>query len=252
MSSHSGIVRLLLAALLCVLFCSPVRAEEGREVVTFAVANGYPPYQFRSDKGDPIGLDIDVIKLVAEKMGVEIRIVQGPWDDMVTALRVGRVDCVGGMEINGKRLQIFDFTDAYYSRKAAVFTLKDNLDIQTLEDLTGKIITGDRHSYVEQEFTRMNIKHRIRIRQTESKDKSLRLLKQGEVVAMVAPRAVGYYLASRHNVVVRIIDDSDPGSPVGIAVIKGNMPLLHRLDKAMDELRANGRLDQVLRKWQIK
>ncbi|MBG0789561.1 MAG: transporter substrate-binding domain-containing protein [Desulfovibrionaceae bacterium] len=232
--------------------CVPVSAEEYRPEVRFAVARGYPPYQFRTEDGQPTGLDVEVIHLIGERLNIRVKIIQGPWDEMVTALRVGKVDCLGGMEINAKRLQVLDFTDPYYSRKGAVFTLMDNSEIQTLEDLRGRIITGDRHSYMEGLFARLGIKQGIRIRQTESKDMSFRLLKQGKVVAVVAPKAVGYYLASRHNIAVRIIDDSDPGSPVGMAVIKGNTRLRDLLDQALDELRNNGKLNGVLRTWRIE
>lgn len=252
MRTHPRTFRIVTIAALLLVLCAPAGAEGEGRAVTFGVAEGYPPYQFRNEDGSPAGLDVDVIKLIGERLGIEVRIVQKPWDDVVTALRVGKVDCVGGMEINVKRRSILDFTASYYSRKSAVFTLENNRHIRTIRDLKGRIIAGDRHSYVEERLRRQSLRRHIRIRQIESKDKSLRLLKEGKVVAVVAPKAVGYHLASRHNIAVRIIDDTDPGSPVGLAVVKGNIRLRDLLDRALEELRESGELNAVLRKWCLK
>ena len=252
MQFRNVMIRRVPFGILCMVLCMVVRAWGGQEVVTFAVACGYPPYQFRSEANDPVGLDVDVIRLVCERMGVQSRIVQGPWEDMMIALRVGKVDCVGGMEINEKRLRIFDFTSRYYNRRSAVFTLRENRFIQSLEDLKGMVIAGDRHSYAEEILYQKGIKHRIRIRHTQSKEVSLRLLKEGEVVAMVAPVAVAHYLAEQHGVSLRIIDNSDPGSPVGLAVRKGNSKLLERLNSILTDLLADDTVDMVLAKWKIQ
>ena len=169
----------------------------------------------------------------------------------MTALRVGKVDCVGGMEINEKRLRIFDFTSRYYNRRSAVFTLQENLFIQSLEDLMGRIIAGDRHSYVEDLLYRKGIKHRIRIWHTQSKDVSLQLLKKGEVIAVVAPIAVAHYLADRYDVSLRLLTVPTL-APRGAGRRKGNSRLLKRLDSALADMLVDGTLDTVLAKWKIQ
>ena len=253
LTSYGNIITKFVFLIICAVFVpASACAQDGHELMTIAVAEGYPPYQFQSKEGKPVGLDVDIIMLVKNILNVDVRIIQGSWDDSIKALRMGMVDCVGGMEINEKRSTIFDFTTPCYSRKSTVFTLKGNSDIASLKDLTGRIIAGDRHSFTEEMFSRKGIKRHIRIYQPQSKDRSMLLLKEGIVVAMIAPRAVGLYLASKHGVVLKIIDDSDPGSPVGLAVIKGNTKLRDRLDGALDDLRRNGSLDAVLKKWQIK
>lgn len=228
-----------------------VQALAAEDVVKLALADGYPPYQFKNDAGEPVGIDVDIVKLLGERLGIAIEIVQGPWDSMVTALRLGEVECIGGMEINEKRQRIFDFTTPYYSRKGVVFTLSENTMVQNLHDLQKKIIAGDRQSYVDYLLADLGLKNKIRIRHTKSKDQSMQLLQRGEVVAVVAPKAVGFYLAKKYGLSVRIINDSDPGTPVGLAVSKGESELLQRLESALSGLREQGRIAEVLKKWQI-
>jgi polar amino acid transport system substrate-binding protein len=67
------------------------------------IAQGYPPYQFQDETGKPTGLDVDVLRLVFEKLGKKMTIQQDKWDTIVGNLCFGDLDCVSGMEINETR-----------------------------------------------------------------------------------------------------------------------------------------------------
>jgi len=77
----------------------------------------------------------------------------------------------------------------------------------------------------------------------------MRMLQQGTAVAVIAPLEVGLYLAQKHKINVRILENADPGSPVGIAVIKGNDELLNQIEKALQALKQEGVLDLIITKW---
>ncbi|WP_338667320.1 transporter substrate-binding domain-containing protein [Pseudodesulfovibrio methanolicus] len=213
------------------------------------MARGYPPYQFLDAMGEPAGLDIEVAGLVFARMGVECRMVPGDWDDVVASLRLGRLDCVCGMEINRDREHFFAFTTPYYSRKVVIFVRRDGAGLGTVEDLVGKAVAGDRHSFAEHYLKQRGLLNAIRIVRTKSKEQSMRMLKDGKVVAVIAPLAVGQLLAKRQGVPVRVIDVGDPGSPVGFAVETGNDVLLEKLEKAIEELKREGALQPVLDRW---
>lgn len=226
-------------------------AFAGEDVLRCAVAQGYPPYQFQAEGGDPAGIDVDVITEICKRMGLELQIEQGPWNDMVALLRQGRVDCVSGMEINEKRMRIFDFSSLCYSRKSAVFTRQENEFIKSLNDLKGMVIAGDRQSDVEKRLTEIGLYSRIRIRHTKSKAISMQYLENGEVVAVIVPKAVGFYLADAQGMGVNVVYVAEPGSPVGIAMCKGNMKLRHMIEGVLSEMRIDGTLDRIFKKWHM-
>lgn len=238
--------------LLIVLTFPPLAFTASEGDLVCGVADGYPPYQFKNGNGKPVGIDVEVIKEVGKRLGRNVIFRQTAWDDVVTELRLGKLDCISGIEINQSRRIMFDFTEPFYKRRVAVFVLAENQDIQTLVDLEGKVITGDRHSYVELHFAALGIKNRIRIQQTRSKEQAIQLLIKGDAVAFVAPKAVAYYLANLYDIQLRVLDDPDPGSPVGIAIEKGNTVLLDDIKQALNELRREGQLDAIFDKWQIK
>ncbi|EGB14139.1 extracellular solute-binding protein family 3 [Pseudodesulfovibrio mercurii] len=213
------------------------------------MARGYPPYQFLNDAGEPTGLDMEVAELVFARLGIKARMVPGIWDDVVASLRLGRLDCVIGMEINSERRPFFEFTSPYYNRRVVVFVNRDDQGIRTVDDLVLKAVAGDRHSFVERYLRQRGLLDSIRIVKTRSKDQSMRMLKEGKVVAVIAPLAVGRLLAERYALPVRVIDVGDPGSPVGFAVVKGNSELRRKLDDALQGLKAEGALQPVLDRW---
>lgn len=83
---------------------------------------GYPPYQFETKNKKATGFDADVLRLVFNKAQKDMKITQMQWNDAVSLLYYSNeLDCVGGMEINDKRKERFDFSTSYYSRKIVIF-----------------------------------------------------------------------------------------------------------------------------------
>ncbi|TDT89743.1 amino acid ABC transporter substrate-binding protein (PAAT family) [Pseudodesulfovibrio indicus] len=238
-------------ALLCCLMISclarPAAALD--EVYHCGMALGYPPYQYLDEGGEPDGLDVEVARMVFERMGAKPAFEPGIWDNVVASLRLDRLDCVAGMEINDERRVFFDFTTPYYSRRVVLFVRAEDRSINGLKDLHLKAVAGDRHSFVERRLQEEGLLRTVRIVKTRTKDESMRMLLQGNVIAVIAPRAVGLSLARRYGMAVRVIDVGDPGSPVGFAVAKGNAELRDRMENALRELEQSGLLQPVLDKW---
>jgi len=212
------------------------------------IAIGFPPYQFQSD-GKVAGFDADVIRLIFDGLNEKFIFEQDEWDDVFNKLRFGEVDLVTGMEINELRKKFFDFTTDYYHRDDAVFVRKDDKEIKVMEDLYAKVISGDRHSFVEIYLKEKGIREKIRIRQTDSKEQSMRLLYERKIRAAIMPKAVGLYLAKQMGFEVRILENPDPGSPVAIAVKKGNRELLTKIDAMLRKLIEEGEIERLYNRW---
>ena len=232
--------------LLLLLFCPPVAAGEDTPL-SIGAASGFPPFQFVMH-GEPAGFDTDVARAVAHRLGREARFVQEDWDNVVSLLRIGRIDVIVGMEVNDFRRTYFDFTAPYTRRHDAVFVLADSR-ARAVKDLFGQVITGDRHSFVELLWREKGIHRRIRITQTGTKEEAMRLLAAGETAAAIMPLGVGRYLAREMKIDVRVLSDPDPGSDVAIALRKGQPGLKAELEAALADIRASGELDALTRKW---
>lgn len=214
------------------------------------LADGYPPYQFKTSLGNATGFDADVLRLVFKQAQKGIVFHQEKWGDIIALLLYTKtIDCVGGMEINEVRKKRFDITSPYYFRRIAIFINSDTTNITSVDDLIGKKIAGDKDSSIEIFFKKKGMHNRIRIKQTKSKEESMSLLKNREIVAIIAPKEVGFYLAKQLDVKVKILLEAERGTPVGITVKKGNSELLNVLETALQEVIKAGKIRKLYDDW---
>jgi len=153
------------------------------------------------------------------------------------------LDMICGMEISESRRKRFIFSKAYYKRKSVIFVLEKNENIKNIEDLIGKNITGDRDSYTEKIMLEQGLLDKIRIKQTKNKSESLDLLKAEKYIAVIAPKAVGTYLAKQKGMQVRVIEIGDPGINVGLAFRKEDIMLKNEVDKILSKLLNDGTIE---------
>ncbi len=235
--------------LLLLLFSS---AAMSQQPYICGIAEGYPPYQFQDSSGKVTGFDADVTRLVFEELDLELTFFQAPWNNVVASFYYSnRLDFVTGMEINKKRQGLFDFTRPYYYRKNALFVRTEDTQIDSINDLIGKVITGDRDSALESFLEDIGIKGKIRLLQTPSKEQSFSLLKDQQVSAVIAPRAVGLHIAEKTGLKVKILTEAGEKSPVGLAFKKNNRELLSRVDSILEKLKDDGKLDSLYKRWYI-
>lgn len=231
--------------LLAVLHPGSPSAQE--QSLSCGVATGFPPYQFTLDD-EPAGFDVDVAKAVCARLEHEAVFVQRNWDDIVNMLLFGRIDLVAGMEVNVFRFDYFEFSTPYAKRHDVVF-VPANSTVAEVENLFGRIVTGDRHSFVELHWKELGIYKNIRIMQTATKAESMALLGQGKAAAAIMPLEVGWYLATEQGVDVRVLSNPDPGSDVAIALRKGQPWLLQKINDALRDMKVDGELIALQRKW---
>lgn len=209
---------------------------------------GFPPFQF-TENSRVAGFDADVTRLLMARLQRPFYFHQDQWDTVLNELRFNKIDLIVGMEITDVRKRIFDFSMPYYQRYDAIFVLEDNPKITQLDDLNDQFIAGDRHSYIESLWKQQGDFYRYRIISTQSKAQSMAQLNSGKVLAAIMPNAVGHYLANQLGIKVRIITHSDPGTPVAVAVKKGNQALLNQINGAIEQLQSEGEIARLYQQW---
>jgi ABC-type amino acid transport substrate-binding protein len=101
----------------------------------------FPPFDFTID-GKPSGLSIDIMNLLAQKLGLSTQYVTGPaWNEFLNMLENGEIDVIHTIYESEERKKRFDFTSNYYFMNViGIFTLKENNSIRNLADLKGKTV----------------------------------------------------------------------------------------------------------------
>lgn len=86
----------------------------------------FPPFEYVGDDGEPDGFDIALIRAIAEKMGMEVKVENMEFDSLVTAIG-SKIDvAIAGMTVDEERSQAVDFSDSYYEAVQYVIVSADS------------------------------------------------------------------------------------------------------------------------------
>ena len=221
---------------------------QNRELVVGSSAT-YRPFAYESPNKDIVGYDVDMIKAVAAKAGLQIRIVNTPWTGIFAALNNGDVDLViSGVTINDKRKQSYDFTAPYFEARQLIAVHKDST-AKGLKDLAGKkigVVTGSTaDDTASREFGKTNPD----IRRFESTPVVIAELAGGGLDAAIGDNGVIAFRAQEHKQLKTVNDPSFPKEFFGIVVKQGNKALLDKLNAGLAAVKADGSYALIYKKW---
>ena len=114
------------------------KIQQSGEIV-IAMEGTWAPWTYHNEEGNLVGYDVEVGRLIAEKLGVEANFIEGEWDGLLAGIDAGRYDImVNGVDITEERAEKYDFSEPYAYNRTAVIVSGENDEIQSLADLEGK------------------------------------------------------------------------------------------------------------------
>ena len=230
-------------------------AGDAPKKIVVGLDDEFPPMGFRDDKTNEIvGLDVDLAKAAAEKLGSEVEFKAIDWSSKEAELKSGRVDVLwNGLDITEKRKENMLFSDPYMDNKQIIFVRKGEANgIASENDLAGKIIGTQQASTAEEYFnSNENLKNSFKELKTYGDYTSAFMdLENGRVDAIVGDEIVGRYAMSKQPEKYDAIDIAvGPVSQFGIAFAKENTQLRDKVQKAFDEIIADGTAKKISEEW---
>ncbi|MFC1858389.1 transporter substrate-binding domain-containing protein [Thermodesulfobacteriota bacterium] len=86
----------------------------------------YPPFEWVDEKGDLVGFDMDVMRIIAMIEGYEAEIKDMSFDSLIPALQSGKIDIAAGLQINKERAKVIDSSNPYIEILMGVAVRKDS------------------------------------------------------------------------------------------------------------------------------
>lgn len=229
---------------------SEAGADEGYKLVkegtlTMATNAYFPPYEYY-DGQDVIGIDADIAKAIADKMGLELKIEDMEFDSIITAVSTGKADLgLAGMTVTPDRQKNVDFSDTY-ANGVQVIIVKEDSAIAKPDDLKGKKIgvqlstTGDLTA--TDEFGKDSV-----VQYNKGND-AVMALTQGQVDAVIIDNepAKSYVAANKG---LKILDTEFLNEDYAACISKDNAGLTKAVNKALAELKADGTLQKIVDKY---
>ena len=214
-------------------------------VLTMGTNATFPPYEYK-DGDAVVGIDPDIAQALADKLGLKLEVVDMEFDSLVASVQSGKVDIVlAGMTVNEERKKNVDFTDSY-ANGVQVIIVADGSDIATFDDLAGKLIgvqqgtTG--HVYCSDDWGEGNVVA------FQSGAAAVQALQQGKVDCVVIDQEPAKAFVEANDG-LKILDTQYANEDYAAAVSKKNPELTEALNKALQELKDDGTVQEILDKY---
>ncbi|MEO8280159.1 MAG: basic amino acid ABC transporter substrate-binding protein [Ideonella sp.] len=208
----------------------------------------YAPFESQNEKAEIVGFDIDIVKAVAEKAGLEVKFINTPWEGIFTTLDQGDRDLlVSAITITDERRQSMDFSDPYFNAQQLIAVKAARFD--DLKKLKVGVQTG---TTGDEAVSKLLGKSNTNIRRFESTPLALQELGAGGVDAVVADNGVIVnYVANNDAAKFKSVADTEAFATehYGIAVKKGNADLLSKVNKALADMRSDGSYERIYAKY---
>ncbi len=212
---------------------------------------GYMPFEMRDRKGNIVGFDVDLARLMARYMGVKLTLVNTQWDGIIPALLTDKFDVLmGGMTITPERNLQVNFSDPYVVigqtviiRKGLIGTItkREQLDDPRYTIATKLGTTGD--------IAGRKYFANARIKAFETEAEATLEVRNGRADAFVYDLPYNAVYAARYPDEVGLLAQTFTQEPLGWALRKGDPDFLNWLNNFLRVIRADGSYDALYHKW---
>lgn len=234
---------LLAAAML--LSCSACSSGSSDDKLTIATSPDFPPFESLASDGSVEGIEIDIMKLVAEKLDKELVIEQIDFDSILPGVQAGKYDVgVSGISVTPEREKNTLFTDPYCLAAQAIVVVKDS-PIQGKADLTGKKIAVQTGTTAES----FCMENGYDVSSFVTNNDAQSALLSGKVDAWViddltAADMVKAYDAEKPSQLI-ILDEALTTEPYAFAFKLGSDELVDDVNEVIAELLADGTIASI-------
>lgn len=254
MKMAKKILAVVLAALMAAaVFAGCSNGGSKQTKLVMATNASFPPYEYKDGEAFA-GIDVEIAEKIAEKLGLELEIQDVEFGSIIGGVQTGKFDMgMAGMTVTDERLESVNFSTTYAKAKQVVIVKADS-DIKSLDDLTGdgsmkfgvqQDTTGDIYASDTPENDGYGEENVIRYK---TGNDAVQALVTGKVQAVIIDNEPAKsYVASNEG--LTILDGAWVEEEYAIAIAKENTELLEKINKALEELTADGTIQSIVDKY---
>jgi len=224
-----------------------LEAIQSAKVVKVGVPVDVPPFGFVGTDQQPAGLDVDVARLIAAKLGAKVQLVPLASAQRIPALVDKKVDLVvSTLGKNPEREKQIDFSESYSSFYLGVFGTKATA-VAKAADLAGKTVAVTKGSIEDQELTKAA--GSADIKRFDDNAATLAAYSGGKVQFVAAGMSIVAAAISKDPKLEAEAKFVLKESLNYVGVPKGEDKLREKVNSALDEARASGELRKLSQTW---
>lgn len=215
----------------------------------------FVPMGFKDENGELVGFDVELAKVVCEKLGKKYKFQAIDWSMKETELNSGNIDLIwNGYSISDERKEKVEFSKAYLDNKQIIVTLS-NSDINVKADLEGKKVGAQNQSTAVDavKADESNIIEKFdggELVTFENNNDALMDLEAGRLDAIVVDEILArYYIEARGAEKYKVLEENFGDEQYGVGIRKGDKEFVDAFNKALDEVISDGTATEISEKW---
>jgi len=255
------LTRLAVVASLVAVFalagCS--KSDNAGGTITYGVDATYAPNEFKDDKGHPVGWEVELGNAIAEKLGKTAVFKIAVFDAIIPGVTGGKYDAgLSSFTDNAEREKVVDFVNYYQAgiqwatkigNKSALAVDPNNACGLTIAVQNGTYEVDD----LKAKSKACADAGKAPIQQLGFDDQSMatQAAVSGRAAAVTADSPIVQYAVKQNSGTLELIGTPYESAPYGIAVAKDNSDLAKSIQKALQDLQADGTYASILDKWGV-
>ena len=214
-------------------------------VVRFGMDAGFMPFDGLTASGEFTGLDADLARELARRLGLRAEFVQIGADRLYDTLQAGQCDAIiSALTPDAARTQDFFYTAPYFDAGLVlVMPTASNMS-----DLRGRTLAAEVGSDGDDRarwLARRTVGLRVLERETPAE--AMQAVESGQADAALADMAAARQYVAAHPALR--LGPRQTSNPFVIAVPANAPDLLRALDRALAQIRADGTLERITAHW---
>jgi polar amino acid transport system substrate-binding protein len=240
----------LIAVLLTVVLTASLagcKSKSSEDTLIVGTEPGFAPYEYM-DGNEIVGIDMDIVQAIADAMGKKLEVKSMDFEGALLAVQQGKVDLVAaGVSIDEERQKVMDFSNEYVNSTEVVVVNGDSPTVSSVEDLNDKIIGVQQGNIADFYVSNVDNVTAKEIKRYTKFNQAAEDLKNGKIDCIVMDQYPAEELVAA-NASLKILDGTLFEDKYAIAVKKGNKELLDEINKVIDQLKADGKIEEFTAK----
>ena len=247
----------ILAVLVLTLSLAGCGAKSGKAASSdktwiIATDTAFKPFEYRDDKDNFVGIDMDILAAIAEDQGFKYDLQILGWDASIAACQAGQADgMIAGASITDERKESgWIFSDGYYDANQCM-AVAEGSGITGFGDLSGKsvaVMTGTMSAeYAES----LSGQYGFTVTYFEDSPTMYQAVVGGQVAAVFDDTPIMAANIKDGNLPMTLLPETgnDPAA-YGFAIFnKDNQALVDMFNAGLKNIKANGKYDEILKKY---
>lgn len=224
----------------------PDNIKNAKKIV-IGLDDSYPPMEFRDDKNNLVGFDVDFGYAIGKKLGVDVEYKPTAWDGIIASLQTKKFDMLlSSLSITEERKKEIGFSQPYIEGGPVIIVKKGSTDVKSSNDFKDKVVGVQLGTTADEAVSKLSgLKD---IKRYNKITEALQDLGNGRIAAVVADDQVGRYYVGLEGNKYEVINKMEK-EPFGIGFRKEDTAFNAAVQAAIDELKSEGTLSKISQKW---